>query len=827
MKKNFTTMNGLRTLCAVLLVCFMTVSSYGQVAGDYGSRNATSTWATISDWLVFVSAADWSDATVATAVPSTTKNVYIRSGHNMTVGATGSSKNLTVDGTLTANASVRVYGPAMTVNGTVTGSTAGILEVATLLSTDSLTISGPGSFSIGRIRPLSTATVALNAVINMNVNLSATGAAGLGANVYANGFRVRIPSGKTVTTANTGYVSAGATGTNDPATPGTNFTIEVEGTLNVGTDATNAATTNLNLRNFISTKTTTLIVRSSGTVNIYGNLLAPTAGAGTSSLTVESGGTINFKGYNNTINGTCDLSKATTTIAGTIDFNASATGSRSLGTSNITGTLRMKDNVFPAGTLTLGSTAIAEYYGTTATLPATPTSYPNLTINNSGGAALSSSITVNGALNLAAGTLTLGANTLTANGTVTKTSGNIDASASPMNFGNTAPLTLPVGAYTGAVNSLTMNGAGGITLSELLTVTNALTLTSGNITLGANNLVLNGAVSGGSNSSHVVTNSSGVVKRLAITAGVFPVGPTAGAYNPITIANSVANDFAVNVAIDAAPTRINNPEVTLGRTWNITSLTASADVTLGYNDADALSISCVPTDPMRLSHFMTGTGTWEDKGNATPVAGVGTDRQVTYAGINSFSPFLLGNVTAVLAIDLQNFTAKTQGTTNVLNWSTTTERNNSSFNIQRSSNGTDFTTIGAVKGNGSKTTISEYSFTDNTPLNGINYYRLRAVENDGKATLSKSVAVVNGKSTTGIVKLYPSAADAVLTVETITEGATTLNIVDVTGRTVLTKTIKETGFSSTPIDVNGLSNGVYFMVFKSSTTQAVQKFIKN
>jgi hypothetical protein len=827
MKKNSTTMNVSRAFMAILLVCFMTVSSFGQVAGDYGSRNAVSTWATITDWLVFVSAADWSDATVATAVPSSTKNVYIRSGQNMTVGATGSSKNLTVDGTLTANASVRVYGPSMTVNGTVTGSTAGILEVSTLLSTDSLTISGPGSFSIGRIRPLSTATVALNAVINMNVNLSATSAAGLGANVYANGFRVRIPSGKTVTTANTGYVSAGATGTNDPATPGTNFTIEVEGTLNVGTDATNAATTNLNLRNFISTKTTTLIVRSSGTVNIYGNLLAPTAGAGTSSLTVESGGAINFKGYNNTINGTCDLSKATTTIAGTIDFNASATASRSLGTSNITGTLRMKDNVFPAGTLTLGSTAIAEYYGTTAILPATPTSYPNLTINNSGGASLSSSITVNGALNLAAGTLTLGANTLTANGTVTKTSGNIDASASPMNFGNTAPLTLPVGAYTGAVNSLTMNGAGGITLSELLTVTNALTLTNGNITLGANNLVLNGTVVGGNNNSHVVTNSSGVVKRLAITAGVFPVGPNTSDYNPITVANSSSADFAVNVAIETAPTRINNPEVTLGRTWNITSLTTSADITLGYNDAHALSVSCIPTDPMRLSHFMTGTGTWEDKGTATPIAGVGTDRQVTYAGINSFSPFLLGNVTAVLSIDLQDFTAKANGTTNVLNWATATERNNTSFDIQRSNNGTDFTTIGTVKGNGSKATITNYTFTDNAPLNGINYYRLRAIENDGKATLSKNVAVVNGTGKSGIVKLYPTVSDAVLTVETITESATLLNVVDVTGRTVLTKTIKETGFATTTLDISGLSNGLYILSFESATTRTTQKFVKH
>jgi hypothetical protein len=469
-----------------------------------------------------------------------------------------------------------------------------------------------------------------------------------------------------------------------------------------------------------------------------------------------------------------------------------------------------------------------EYNGTApqSTGNGLPATVNNLTINNAAGVTLSAATTVNGTLNLAAGTLTLGANTLTTNGTVTKTSGSIDAGVAPMIFGNTVALTLPAGVYTGAVNSLTMNGAGGITLSNPLTVTGALTLTNGNITIGTNELTLNGAVVGGNNNSHVVTNSSGVVKRLAITSGFFPVGPTSSAYNPITIANTASADFSVNVVLDAAPTRINDPLATLGRTWNITSLSSGADVTFGYNDADALSL-CVPTNPMRLSHFVSVDGTWEDKGTATPSAGVGTDRQVTYTGISSYSPFLLGNATTVLSIDLQHFTAKTQGTTNVLNWATATERNNSSFDIQHSKNGTDFTTIGAVKGNGTKPTVSDYTFTDNAPTNGINYYRLRAIDSDGKATLSKSVAVANGKTTTGIVKLYPSVSDAVLTVETVSEGTTTLNVVDVTGKTVLTKTIKESGFSSTQIDVSGLSNGIYFLVFKSSATHKVQKFVKN
>jgi hypothetical protein len=62
-----------------------------------------------------------------------------------------------------------------------------------------------------------------------------------------------------------------------------------------------------------------------------------------------------------------------------------------------------------------------------------------------------------------------------------------------------------------------------------------------------------------------------------------------------------------------------------------------------------------------------------------------------------------------------------------------------------------------------------------------------------------------------------------LTVDVVTEGITTLNIMDVTGKTVLTKTLKDTGFSSQAMDVSGLSNGVYVLMFKSASVQTVHR----
>ena len=66
-----------------------------------------------------------------------------------------------------------------------------------------------------------------------------------------------------------------------------------------------------------------------------------------------------------------------------------------------------------------------------------------------------------------------------------------------------------------------------------------------------------------------------------------------------------------------------------------------------------------------------------------------------------------------------------------LNWTTTSEENFDYFSIQKSINESDFTEIGMVKGAGSGSQSIDYSFEDEKPFSGINYYRLKAVDLDG------------------------------------------------------------------------------------------------
>jgi len=110
----------------------------------------------------------------------------------------------------------------------------------------------------------------------------------------------------------------------------------------------------------------------------------------------------------------------------------------------------------------------------------------NLTVNRSGGVTLGNqSMTVNGLLDLAVGTLTVEANTITLTGSSpTRTSGNIDASnaAATMAFANTTAIVLPASIFNANVNNFTITsgGTGGVTASSDFTINGVLSLQSVN-----------------------------------------------------------------------------------------------------------------------------------------------------------------------------------------------------------------------------------------------------------------------------------------------------------------------------------------------------------
>jgi len=133
----------------------------------------------------------------------------------------------------------------------------------------------------------------------------------------------------------------------------------------------------------------------------------------------------------------------------------------------------------------------------------------SLTVNNANGIVFSANTNLTGALtigsgttlSLASGILTIGSNTLTLNGSISRTSGNIDASnaTATVVFSGSSSQSIPDGTFTGNINNLTVNNSNGLTNNQSVIIAGTLTLTAGvfdanNVTTlnSASSLIYNG-----------------------------------------------------------------------------------------------------------------------------------------------------------------------------------------------------------------------------------------------------------------------------------------------------------------------------------------------
>ena len=104
-----------------------------------------------------------------------------------------------------------------------------------------------------------------------------------------------------------------------------------------------------------------------------------------------------------------------------------------------------------------------------------------------------------------------------------------------------------------------------------------------------------------------------------------------------------------------------------------------------------------------------------------------------------------------LPIELLSFSGKNTGRYNFLEWRTANEINNKGFDVERSTDGLLFEKMGFVSGKGGPG--NDYSFQDNIPRAGINYYRLRQIDNDGQFEYSGIIAI---NDDSGIFAIYPN-----------------------------------------------------------------------
>lgn len=91
-----------------------------------------------------------------------------------------------------------------------------------------------------------------------------------------------------------------------------------------------------------------------------------------------------------------------------------------------------------------------------------------------------------------------------------------------------------------------------------------------------------------------------------------------------------------------------------------------------------------------------------------------------------------------------------------LRWTTAREIDNDFFTIERSTDGESFIEIQRIPGAGNSDAVISYGTSDNTPLHGISYYRLKQTDFDGTFTYSKVVSVRVNLSLASRLSVYPN-----------------------------------------------------------------------
>ncbi len=193
------------------------------------------------------------------------------------------------------------------------------------------------------------------------------------------------------------------------------------------------------------------------------------------------------------------------------------------------------------------------------------------------------------------------------------------------------------------------------------------------------------------------------------------------------------------------------------------------------------------------------------------------------AGIssNSYGIGLARYTMSALPLKLIHFSANKNGENDLLQWQTAQEINVDRFEIEKSWNGMEYSTIGKINAGSSK-----YNFTDNKPFKGINYYRLKMVDKDGKMEYSP-VRTINN-SDNFYVSVYPLPAKDRLNIQiqsNKTEEAE-ISVTDISGKTLITKSVSlAEGLNNSVINVQSLTNGVYFLKIVTPQKTETRKIV--
>lgn len=200
--------------------------------------------------------------------------------------------------------------------------------------------------------------------------------------------------------------------------------------------------------------------------------------------------------------------------------------------------------------------------------------------------------------------------------------------------------------------------------------------------------------------------------------------------------------------------------------------------------------------------------------------------QILIGGISgaAISIARLNNIPSTpLPVNLLTFQAVRQNSQVKVLWETSAEYNAERFEVERSRDGNQFQAIGSTSAAGNSTVLNRYQFTDQQPAPGMNYYRLRVINNDGSFQFSRVIPIRFDQVLA--LQVYPNPVKSTLHVQVRADaGDLRLRLFDATGRLVKEQQIAAAGgVIVVPVDVSRLQRGVYVLQVNDEHVRIVKE----
>lgn len=280
----------------------------------------------------------------------------------------------------------------------------------------------------------------------------------------------------------------------------------------------------------------------------------------------------------------------------------------------------------------------------------------------------------------------------------------------------------------------------------------------------------------------------GKAKPVSVSTGVPDISGLNFRYSNSAAAPTNAGSYAVEVSLENENYRATSVKISLVIEKAKAGITLSNLTQMADGSPKMVTALTSPANLQGLTITYNGSAT-------PPVAGGNYTVIARLNNPNYTAADATGilQVEAVLPVSVTNFAVKRNNDQAEITWKTTTEKENAMFIIERSADGINFSKLGSIQGAGTSASARDYRFYDNMPVNGLNYYRLSQVDNDGQINLIgiQSLNFVIHKAAS--VNAFPIPLrdnDLSIRLENYSGKQLTVKLTDLNGKLIHTEIIK-------------------------------------